>query len=147
MITKIAVGTDGSEPAMRAATWAADLAQQLGAGVVMAHVFTIDPARLPGGYITLPEPEWKALRGRYKAHLEGPWSEACARLRIDFEVIIVDGQDVAKNLISVAQEKECGLIVVGTRGASGLREMLLGSVSYHVVHLSPIPVVVVPHQK
>jgi nucleotide-binding universal stress UspA family protein len=146
MITKIAVGTDGSEPAMRAATWAVDLAKQLGASVVMIHVFTTDPARLPGAYVTLTELDWKALRGRYQEHLEGPWSSACVQLGVEHEALLVDGQDVARSLISAAQEKDCGLIVVGTHGASGLRELLLGSVSYHVVHLSPIPVVVVPNR-
>jgi nucleotide-binding universal stress UspA family protein len=146
MITKIAIGTDGSEPARRATTWAAEVAKQLGARVVLIHVFTIDPARLPGGYVVLPETEWKALRGRYQEHLKGPWSAACVELGVEHEAILVDGQDVARSMISVAQEKTCGLIVVGTRGASGFRELLLGSVSYHVVHLSPIPVVVVPNR-
>ena len=55
VITKIALGTDGSEPSMRAAAWVVDLAKQRGAGIAMVHVFTTDPARLPGEYVTLPE--------------------------------------------------------------------------------------------
>lgn len=143
-VKKIAVGTDGSEGALSAAAWAAHLGKQVDAVIVLLHVFTIDPANLPGGYVALPEAERDALRERYRSHLQGVWAAPCTDAGVQYETAIVDGHDVARTLIRAAQEKHCDLIVVGRRGLSGLGEMLLGSVSYHIIHLSPIPVTVVP---
>ena len=46
-------------------------------------------------------------------------------------------------IIEVARETNCDLIVVGSRGLSGFRELFLGSVSHGVVQHSPLPVLVI----
>jgi K+-sensing histidine kinase KdpD len=47
-------------------------------------------------------------------------------------------------LIEVAKSHQAGLIVVGTRGRSNVKSVLLGSVAHDVVGKSPLPVLVVP---
>lgn len=47
-------------------------------------------------------------------------------------------------IVRIAEEQDAGLIVVGSRGHSGLRATLLGSVSDGVVHHATRPVLVVP---
>jgi nucleotide-binding universal stress UspA family protein len=47
-------------------------------------------------------------------------------------------------LIEVAMSHQAGLIVVGTRGRSNVKSMLLGSVAHEVVCKSTLPVLVVP---
>ncbi len=54
-LERIAVDVDGSEAATCALTFSARLAEQLQATIQAVHVFTTDPARLPGGFATLPE--------------------------------------------------------------------------------------------
>lgn len=51
---------------------------------------------------------------------------------------------VWRAVLDVAEERDAELIVLGSRGRSGVKSMLLGSVSYGVVHHSKLPVLVVP---
>jgi nucleotide-binding universal stress UspA family protein len=51
--------------------------------------------------------------------------------------------DVATTICRVAEDIPADVIIVGSHGRTGLRRMLLGSVSEHVVRHSPCPVLVV----
>lgn len=50
--------------------------------------------------------------------------------------------DVAKRIVDAANESGANLIIVGRRELSNLEEMLVGSVSNKVVHLSHVPVLI-----
>jgi nucleotide-binding universal stress UspA family protein len=47
-------------------------------------------------------------------------------------------------LVSLAEEREADLIVVGSSGEGRLRGLLLGSTAFGVIQRSPVPVLVVP---
>ena len=49
----------------------------------------------------------------------------------------------AEKIVQVAREHQCTRIVMGTRGLGSIAGLMLGSVAYKVVHLSPIPVTLV----
>ena len=59
-----------------------------------------------------------------------------------FETLIKFGSP-AKSIISLAKDEHFNLIVVGSRGLSGLSEFLLGSVSNKISHAATIPVLIV----
>ena len=48
----------------------------------------------------------------------------------------------SRTILDHAEEHQCDLIVMGSRGLSGIREFL-GSVSHFVVQQSPVPVLIV----
>lgn len=48
-----------------------------------------------------------------------------------------------KHIVKYAEEKEIDLIVVGTRGRTGIKKILLGSVASGVVTYAHCPVIVV----
>lgn len=51
--------------------------------------------------------------------------------------------DAAHEIVAVARERQAGLIVVGTRGQTGLRRLILGSVARNVLLHAPCSVLVV----
>lgn len=50
----------------------------------------------------------------------------------------------AERIIAQANELNCRCIVLGSRGLNVAQSVLFGSVAYKVLHLSPVPVLVVP---
>jgi nucleotide-binding universal stress UspA family protein len=52
----------------------------------------------------------------------------------------------ADAIVRVAEERNVDLIVMGTRGRTGLQHVLLGSVAEKVVRLAPCPVLTVRHK-
>jgi len=60
-----------------------------------------------------------------------------------YDQVLVDAGEVAEAIIRYADEHGCDLIVMGTHGHSGLRQILMGSVANKVVHLAKVPVTLV----
>jgi nucleotide-binding universal stress UspA family protein len=55
----------------------------------------------------------------------------------------VEEGDAATQIIRVAEETGCGLIVMGTHGRTALGRLLLGSVAGQVLRKAPCPVLTV----
>jgi nucleotide-binding universal stress UspA family protein len=125
LVTKIVVGTDGSDNARRAMGWAAAMARITGAEVVAVHALGM----LEGAH-----------RPEVLARLEA-WAEPLAG--VAHRVIGGDGNPVSV-LLDTAAREGADLVVVGSRGTGGHPDLLLGSTSHQVIQLSTCPVVVVP---
>ncbi|MMZ57327.1 Stress response protein NhaX [compost metagenome] len=78
--------------------------------------------------------EGEELLGRAKAKAEAAG--------VKTEALYVKG-DPARQIVEKAQEGAYQLIVIGSRGLSGLKEMMLGSVSHKVSQLASCPVLIV----
>lgn len=53
----------------------------------------------------------------------------------------------AGRIIEIAQEEKAQMIIIGSRGLSGLPHLLLGSTADRVAQLSSLPVTIVKHPK
>lgn len=77
---------------------------------------------------------------------EGLKALAEAQRRLDAAGIVpqlhVSVGDSAETIVEFAKSRGCGLIMIGTRGHTGLGGTLLGSVASKVTHLAPMPVLV-----
>lgn len=63
--------------------------------------------------------------------------------RLPFTETVIANGNPATEIINYAQDYHCDLILTGCRGLGPIQEMMLGSVSHHVVHHSKVPVLVV----
>jgi nucleotide-binding universal stress UspA family protein len=140
MPRSIVVGTDGSNPADEAVRQATDLASREGARLIFVTAYP-DPQiireRMTGGAHT----ETVDLRRVADAVLKRAADEALAK-GVEVETHAREGVP-AEVIIAVAHEQQAELIVVGSRGLTGLKRYLLGSVSSKVSHHAPCSVMIV----
>jgi nucleotide-binding universal stress UspA family protein len=136
MFGTIVVGVDGSGPAGRAVETVAKIAAGTKDPVVVCHGVVVHHAwgeDLPAE----TKDETQPLVDRYVAQL------AAAGVPATGEVHQIPDKGLGDGLIEVAKSHQAGLIVVGTRGRSNVKSMLLGSVAHEVVCKSALPVLVV----
>jgi len=137
---------DFAEDSCEAVLWASREAEHLGCGLMILHVVH-DPASSPGFYRHV-EVDWlrpmadlaRAMMDAFlkKIREEHPSLSALATA----DAKLVTGLP-ASRIVEVAKSINAPLIVIGSRGRTGLTHILLGSVAERVVQLAPMPVVVV----
>jgi nucleotide-binding universal stress UspA family protein len=139
LIRTILHPTDYSETSQHAFAWAVQLAQQHKAHLLILHVVnSLDPERISYGEAkTKPQPE------SYQAQLR----EELRRLtpsdpHVSTEHLLAEGEPAAE-ILRVAREYHCDLIVLGTHGRTGLDRLLLGSVAEQVIRRAACPVLTV----
>jgi nucleotide-binding universal stress UspA family protein len=140
-IQTILVPTDFSPDAGKALEWAVDLAKQFGATVHLLHAYQIViDTQLP-----LDTPSVKSLWDQVRTAAE----QQVERLRGQTAAKGVACQShvlaQAPSLAAVETAKKIGadLIVMGTRGNTGLKHVLLGSVAERTVRHAHCPVLTV----
>jgi nucleotide-binding universal stress UspA family protein len=143
-ITSILVPLDFSRAAMHALDYATELAKQFNAQVHLMHVQMPDEAvAVPGGGHLMREcaESITFLRDKLGAiQQERPpqfWPENCH---------IRTGR-AYREICELARELNVDLIVLASRGNSGLKRVFLGSTAERVVRFASCPVLVVRHRK
>jgi nucleotide-binding universal stress UspA family protein len=135
-IQTILYPTDFSECSQKALQVAFSLARDYKARLVVLHVATPPP------FITYGEFE-KALHetGAYRNQLEDMLRE-CQLPDCNAEFRLEEG-DPAAEILNVAAAIPCDVIVMGMHGRTGLKRLLMGSVSERVVRQSVCPVLTI----
>jgi nucleotide-binding universal stress UspA family protein len=140
--SRILVAIDGSDVSMKAADYAIALAKNNNAEILavnvvdLSSIFKILPRDTREQLIKIGRQEGDRM-------LDSVIDKAAQnRTKIKTE-IIESSISAADAIIKYAREKRIDLVVVGTRGRSGVSKTLLGSVASKVVTYSPCPVLVV----
>jgi len=66
---------------------------------------------------------------------------------IKFEVVTKAGKRENEEIIKFAKEKKVDIIVMGTKGRTGIENIFFGSIAGKVSRSSPFPVLVIPYRK
>lgn len=135
----ILAATDFSETAAAALDWAAEVARPHGARIELVHALTL-PA--PPTDLIPPGPgfEEEVERGA-RERLEVAAAELRAR-GLEVTARLQSGLP-SQTILGIAEEAAADLIVLGTRGHTGLRHLLLGSTSQRVIQRAHCPVLTV----
>jgi nucleotide-binding universal stress UspA family protein len=135
MIRRVLCASDLSEAADEAVRQAASYCEEAGSLLVVLHVEPSLERRAWAEYglaALLPE-EMKGLEARAREALEAQLIRAGVRLpRLKAEVV-TSGEPIYAEIVRRSEAEGIDLLVVSSRGASGLARVLLGSVAERVV--------------
>lgn len=137
---KILCPTDFSEPSSRAIEAASELALHFGSELCFLHVVSRVPS-VPGGA------ESSGFNvALYEKELETAWKRSLEEIinqlelkQVKVHLVVLKGT-AADEILRVADEHNIDLIVIATRGRTGIDRLVFGSVAERVVRLSKCPV-------
>jgi nucleotide-binding universal stress UspA family protein len=145
MYQRILVPTDGSPLSKKAVKSALELASTLGAEVVALNVVPRYPTSyFEGGLSISPdevarvEKQW-ADQGQALADAVGSLAEKAG---VKARAVTVRSDLVAEAILAAAKKHRCDLVVMASHGRRGIKRLLLGSETQHVLTHGNIPVLV-----
>ena len=141
MYKKILIPVDGSENATLACSHAIALAKSGNMEVVLLSCYEMQSARVGAGGSAIAA----SLEGQCKGTLASCES-LCAENGLKYKCLIKCGNP-SKCIIEAAEEEDCDLIVIGSRGLGSIVGTVMGSVTSQVLRDSSIPVLVVRKKK
>jgi nucleotide-binding universal stress UspA family protein len=149
LFSKILVPIDGSEPSFHAARIASNIADKFQSEIIVLYV-VVSPSKSEYANLTglvtpkqidmIIENAKKESKNWFK-RIEDMVIEENSNIKISMKVIIT-GVAVYGEVIQYAQQESIDLIVIGTRGRSGIKKLLLGSTASGVVTYANCPVLV-----
>jgi nucleotide-binding universal stress UspA family protein len=145
-LRKILVPLDGSEWSFRAAKYAIKIAKMANTEIVCVHAVVSLPstayANVHAG-VLIPRYMEEAKKEVQKWYDEvSAIAKKAGVVRLSAETIL-DAFSVADAIITYAERSNVDLIVIGTKGRTGLKKFVLGSVASGVISHAKSPVLVV----
>ncbi|MBS7351415.1 MAG: universal stress protein [Comamonas sp.] len=145
MYERILVATDGSSLSDKAVQHALSLAKISGATLIALRVVPRYPRSYLEGGATVDVTEIKRLEAQWSeqadAKLEAIKAEG-KKMGVKVKTLITKSDLVAESVIAAADKKDVDLIVMASHGRKGIKRLLLGSETQHVLTHSSKPVLV-----
>ena len=132
----VVVGVDGSANGARALQWGAAEARARGVPLELVHAWNSPVSPIVGLPLVVP------LDGLEEA-AEHELDRAAEAVDLTGLVVERHAAEGTPAGVLVDRSRTAGVVVVGSRGRSGLTAVLLGSTSRHLLHHAAAPVVVV----
>lgn len=141
-IKKILVPTDFSDTAENALKQAITLAKKNKASIKLLHA--VSQVYITGSELTVPTSKafYDKIRKTALAQLKTTAANLAEKngVNISYEVKMGPIDEV---IVTTANKEKFSIVIMGTHGASGLREFFIGSNAYKVVHNATCPIITV----
>jgi nucleotide-binding universal stress UspA family protein len=145
MYKKILIATDGSTLSKKAVTSGLELAALTGASIVALKVVARYPVSYFEGGMAMPV--------NNIAGVEKQWADAAMAVvtkvkdaaeaeGIRAKAVTISSDFTAEAIVNSAKKHKCDLIVMASHGRRGMKRLLMGSETLHVLTHSHIPVLV-----
>lgn len=143
MYKKILVPVDGSKASLQAVDKCLELLKSVAASKVVVLTVTGVPPQLRAykGEKGEAYSQMKAILTKDAQELLAETEKRFANCPVPVETRLIWGE-VPYAIVQEAKEGEYDLIIMGSRGLGGVKNLLLGSVSLHVVQQAPCTVMV-----
>lgn len=145
MYQRILVATDGSDLSNRAVIHALDLADLTGAELIALQVVPRYPHSYFEGGVVMAKDDIAIIEQQWvdaaKVTVNAVRSAGQKR-QVKVKALTVQSELVAEALMAAAKRHKADLIVMASHGRKGIKRLLLGSETQHVLTHSQVPVLV-----
>src|SRR5215207_6179052 len=137
MFENILVAVDGSKHSDAAFDVAMDIAQKYGSQLFVLHVF-------PGGtgsrtLVSSSEEDDNRSIGQ---QILNSYEAVVKESGLQNVRMLLEMGDAAQRIMETASEVKCELLLLGSQGRGGFKELLLGSVSHKITNHADCPVLI-----
>ena len=141
---KLLIPIDFSVASENALNYGLSLASKIGAKIVLLHTYNFKPmVDISGQYISFSDLKAQTLaQGEQKLH-ELKTKITASHPEISLEYLLMQ-DNLAEAVEAVCKEQNIDLVVMGTKGASGFEEYLVGTNTAVVIESIKSPVLVIP---
>lgn len=145
MFKRILVATDGSSLSKKAVGFAVSLAELSDAELVGLTVVARYPTSYFEGGVALSPTEVSRIEAQWmdngQSTVEAVNTQATKK-GVKAKLVVSKSDLIAETIIAAAKKHKCDLIVMASHGRKGIKRLLLGSETQHVLTHSTIPVLV-----
>ena len=142
MYERILVATDGSPLSEKAVSHAMDLAKLSGATVKVIPRY---PRSYLEGGATVDLSEIKRIEAQWTEQAQAVLNKIKAEGKaqgVTVKTSVAKSDLIAESIIAAAEKQKADLIVMASHGRKGIKRLLLGSETQHVLTHSQVPVLV-----
>lgn len=143
-IKTILVATDFSDDATAAVEAAIDFAKAFGSKLRLIHAYHVEMPAVYGGFggdFVIPQDILEPIREGAEATMNKLLEELAGKgVEVEGRVVM---EYPSRAILAEAERLPADMIVVGTRGLTGVKHVLVGSTAERVVRLAHCPVVTI----
>jgi nucleotide-binding universal stress UspA family protein len=146
MYQRILVATDGSNLSKKATRAGIDLAVATGAELVALYVVPRYPVSYFEGGMAIPVKEIERTEKQWsdkgRAVVDAVRDAALGEGVLKAKGVLAHSDLVAESILAAAKKHKCDLVVMASHGRKGLKRVLMGSETQHVLTHGSVPVLV-----